>query len=57
MEGNQKTEKKWDKVTLKEETVLYMEIETGELSLENPEADGDWEMYNFDAGLLQIVSE
>ena len=38
-------EKKWERVTLKEETVLYMEIETGELSLKNPEADEDWEMY------------
>ena len=45
MEGNQRMEKKWERVTLKEETVLYMEIETGELSLKNPEADEDWEMY------------
>ena len=45
MEGSQKTEKKRKKVALKEETVLYMGIETGELILKNPEADADWEMY------------
>ena len=38
-------EMKWEKVTLKEETVLYMEMETGELSLKNPEAEEYWEMY------------
>ena len=38
-------EKKGERVTLKEETALYMEMETGELSLKNPEAEEDWEMY------------
>ena len=38
-------EKKWGKVTLKEETMLYMEMETGELSLKNPEVEEEWEMY------------
>ena len=38
-------EKKWERVTFKEETVLYMEMETGELSLKNPDAEEDWEMY------------
>ena len=44
-EDNQKMEKRWEKVTLKEETALYMEMKTGELSLENPEVDEEWGMY------------
>ena len=37
--------KKWEKVKLKENTDLYMEVETGELILKNPESDTEWEMY------------
>ena len=44
-EDHQKMEKRWGKVTLKEKTVLYMEMKTGELSLRNPEVDEEWEMY------------
>ena len=44
-EDNQKMEKRRERVTLKEETVLYMEMETGELSLRNPEVAEEWEMY------------
>ena len=42
---NLQATKKWEKVKLKEDTELYMTAQTGELSLENPEPDMEWETY------------
>ena len=36
--------KTWERAKLKGDTELYMDVETGELSLENPESDNEWEM-------------
>ena len=37
--------KRWEKVKLKEDTELYMDVQTGVLSLKNPEPGMEWEMY------------
>ena len=35
----------WERAKLKENAELYMDVQTGELSLKNPESDTEWEMY------------
>ena len=39
------SEPRWEKVMLKENTELYMNVQTGELSLVNPTRDTEWETY------------
>ena len=36
---------RWGKVKLKEDAELYMDVQTGELSIKNPEPDMEWAMY------------
>ena len=35
----------WEKVEMKEDTEQYMDMQTGALSLQNPESESDWEMF------------